>query len=186
MGRKAKVTEEQLEEAIRRNLKGESLRKLGAEYGVCESSLRQRMAKFDERMALERGEIKTAGKLLYRAECAVRSLPKAAQISARGLAETLLQTYGELATTAQLSASTARYLSQCANNEVRKIDQNNSLIDVDALKGVAVLQSMANDAAKIPSSLIQANKELLSQTDALNQNMAEKSDDELKAILDGG
>lgn len=61
---------------------------------------------------------------------------------------------------ADLSAKTAYRFASLANTEAGKIDDANVMSDesVAAIKGVAVLQKMANEASIVPMGLLSANR----------------------------
>lgn len=152
MGRKSKLSEKQWGDIERRMLEGEPIRALAREYGISESSIRERKSAHVE-------TIKTVANQIVATERAVMELPIAAQISAHNLASKLRAISDNLASAAQYGAQTAHRLNALANSEVAKIDDANPLQSSESLKGVLVLTKLANDSASIALNLLAANKE---------------------------
>lgn len=156
MGRRSKLSGAQWAEIERRMLEGESVRALAREYGVGESSIRERKTAHVE-------SIKTVANQIVAAERAIMALPISAQISAHNLASKLRAISDNLASAAMHGAATAHRLSALANSEVAKVDDAQPLASVESLKGVAALTKLANDSAAIALNLIAANKETVKQ-----------------------
>ena len=151
MGRKSKLTEVQWGDILRRSLDGESIRALAREFGVAESSVR-------EKISAQSAQIKTVANQIVATEQALKSLPIAAQINAHNLAAKLQAISGHMATGAEYHAATFNRLSLLASKQVQLIDEGNPVGDGDLLRGVAALTSLANEAAKTPLALLTANK----------------------------
>lgn len=154
MGRKSKLTESQWEEIKRRLLEGESGRSLADEYGVSETAIRKRVSS-------QVSEIKSVANQLASAQTALSKLPVSSQISAQTLAQRLVSISNHLASAADYGAATAHRLAGIAHNKIAEIDDADptGAKSVEALKGVAVLTKLANDASHIPMNLLAANKE---------------------------
>ncbi len=158
MGRKSKLTAEQWLIVERRMVEGESIRALAREYGVAESSIRQRKT-------TQVAEIRNAATALVAAERTIASLPISAQISAHTLAARLRAISDSLAGAAQMGAATAHRLSAIANSQVAKVDDADPSKSMDMLRDVAVLTKMANEASTIGLNLLSANKEIVKNAD---------------------
>lgn len=171
MGRKSKLTDKQWAEIERRMLEGEPVRALAREFGVSESSIR-------ERKSAQVTEIKTVAQQIVATERAVMALPIAAQITAHNLAAKLRSISDSIASAAESGAKTAHRLSALANSEVSKIDDAAPLESVESLKGVAVLTKLANDSAAIALNLLAANK------DTTKQHFGEDAGDDLPTRIE--
>jgi hypothetical protein len=158
MGRKSKLTEDQWAELFRRVAEGESRRKLADEYGLKESSIRQREAKTGKT-----AEVQQVAKMMVETEAAYKSLPISAQINAQKLADKLRSISDSLASAADLGAKTAHRLQALANSEVAKVDDANPLASVESLRNVGILTKLGNDSASIALNLLSANKETVKE-----------------------
>jgi hypothetical protein len=138
----------------RSKLKGDKARAIAREFGIAESTIR-------ERFSDEHRKVKDVANQLVTAESALKALPISAQISALNLAEELKAISSHLAGAAKYGAATAHRLSGIAHAKVQLIDDAAPLDEesMESLKGVAVLTRMANDASVIPMSLLSANRE---------------------------
>lgn len=163
MGRPSKLTEKQWAEVERRLLEGESRRAIAREFGVSESTIR-------ERLSAQVEEIKTVAHQIVATERALTAMPISAQVSAQNLAAKLRSISDNLASAADYGARTAHRLNALANSEVAKVDDADPLSSLEALKGVSVLTRLANDAASAGFNLLAANKEIVK---GLNQDEPE-------------
>lgn len=158
MGRKSPLTEKQWQEIGRRLLDGEAGRLLSREYDVSESAIRKRFG-------AQTKKIKDVANQLVATDAAFKALPISAQISARTLADRLIAISGHLAGAAEYGAATAHRLSGIANANIQQIDDAKPLDQgsLEALKGVAVLTKMANEASEIGVNLLRANKDAVDE-----------------------
>lgn len=156
MGRKSKLTEQQWHEIERRMLEGEKTRALAREFGVSESTIR-------ERKSAQVAEIQKAAETIVAGEQALANLPISAQISAQNLAARLRSISNHLAGAAEYGAATAHRLSGIAHAKVQEIDDAKPLDaeSFEALRGVSVLTKMANESSVIGINLLSANKEMV-------------------------
>jgi hypothetical protein len=154
MGRRSKLTDRQWQQIGERLLKGDKARAIAREFGVAESTIR-------ERFSDEHRKVKDVANQLVTAETALKALPISAQISALNLAEELKAISTHLAGAAKYGAATAHRLSGIAHAKVQLIDDAAPLNEesLESLKGVAVLTNMANAASTIPMNLLAANKD---------------------------
>ena len=156
MARPSKLTDKQWSEVERRHLAGETLRGLAKEFGVTDTAIRKRISS-------QTKEIKEVAAQIVATEQRFAALPVSSQISARTLADELKAISHHMASAAKYSAMTSHRLSALANVETDKIDDANPLSNEAALKGVAALTRMSNDAAVVPLGLMNANKEMLKE-----------------------
>ena len=158
MGRKSKLTDKQWQEAQARALEGESIRSLAKAFGIAESTMR-------EKISGETAQIKSVANQIVATNMAVKALPISAQITAHSLASRLQAITENMLGAADQSAATAHRLSAIANNQVQQINDVDPFGEVgpDAMRGIAALTNLANEAAKIPLNLINANKEQMSK-----------------------
>lgn len=172
MGRKSALTPEQWAEIDRRILlEGESVFKLAKEFGVNESSIRRKVKPNKAEKAEQahsHPEIRAMAERKVAADSEVEKvarqiaqLPVATQRVVTDLAARLSNISGHLAGAAEFGAATAHRLAGIAHAKVQEIDDAAPLNDesVAALKGVAVLTKMANEASTIGVNLLAANKD---------------------------
>lgn len=154
MGRKSKLTEAQWAEIESRMLNGESRTSLGKEFGIAESSIR-------EKFKGQTDTIKVVANKMADAALALRSLPIPAQITANSLARKLIDISENLASAAMHGSATAHRLNALANSEVSKVDDADPLKSIKQLRNVGVLTKLANESASIGINLLAANKEAI-------------------------
>ncbi len=158
MGTKPKLTEKKWEEIGKRLLSGETGRSLAREFGVSEAAIRKRFG-------AQVKQIKDVANQIVATEKAFKSLPISSQISARTLADELLDISTHLAGAARLGAATAHRLSGIANGKVSEIDDGKPLDEssMGSLKSIAALTKIANSSAEIGINLLRANKEVVAE-----------------------
>lgn len=196
MGRKSSLTPEQWVQVERRHLvDGESINSLAAEFGVNESSIRRRIK--PNKAELPNGEKPLRVLAEQKAEAdrqsrriadQIAELPIARQQIVTDLASMLTDISSHLASAAKYGAATAHRLAGIAHVKAAEIDDAKPLNEesVNALKGIAVLTKMANDASEIGVNLLRANKEAV---DDINRRAAEESrvenytDEQLDALI---
>lgn len=154
MGRKSKLTEKQWDDIKQRLLNGETAATLADEYVIHPAAISRKLA---ENIATT----KTVANQILSAEVALKSMPIAQQIATINLVDQLRFISGHLAGAANFGAATAHRLSGIAHGKVQEIDDSRPMDQesMEALKGVAVLTRMANDASQIGVDLLKANKE---------------------------
>lgn len=162
MGRPSKLTLEQWTEIEARMLSGESRTSLGREFGIAESSIRERFKGHTD-------SIKSVATKMADATLALRSLPVAAQISANGLARKLIEVSENLAMAAVHGSATAHRLNALANSEVARVDDADPMASLDSLRNVGVLTKLANDSASIGLNLLSANKERIAKLNEIEE-----------------
>jgi len=154
MARPSKLTDAQWEKIGKRILAGESAASLAREYGVSKTAISLRVSKRVD-------AVKDAANQLVAADAAMAKLNVSEQITARSLADDLKAISMHLAGAARYGASTAHRLAGIANAKAAEVDDAAPLDDEsrEALKDVAVLGKMANEASEIGLNLLKANKD---------------------------
>ena len=171
MGRKSKLTDKQWSEIDRRLIAGESARSLAKEFGIAESTIRERFSDAHKK-------IKTVANQIVETEQALRALPVSAQISAHNLASELIAISTHLSSAAKLGAMTAHRLAGIANNQVQYVDDAEPEKSTEALQRIAVLSKIANTSAEIGVNILRANKEMI---DTMNRPQDQNTDDDTRA-----
>ena len=143
MGRKSKLTEKQWEEVGRRHLEGESLRSLAREFGVGESTVR-------EKISAQSAQIKKVANQIVEVEIAKKNLPVSAQISALNLAQRLLMISESLSDAAVAGANTAKLISERTHEKLSKLQ---TLTDED-VKGAIAASMAVNQSGKMGMDIL--------------------------------
>lgn len=166
MGRKSAITPDQFAQIERRHLiDGVSIRALAKEYGVDEKAIRRRISPQKSALENDAKPLLALASEKIEADAKVRdisaqiaALPAARQSTLNDLIPKLVSISGHLASGAEYGAATFHRLSALAHQEVAKIDDAEPLKSSDALRGIAALTTLANEAAKTPINLLAANK----------------------------
>lgn len=166
MGRKSKLSPDQWAEVERRILEGESIKGLGREFGISDSSIRERIAK-----AGRLPQVREVAEKILDAEQSLAALPISSQISARNLADKLRSISDNLASAADLGAQTAHHLNGLAHSVAVKITRANLSQSGDRLKEAAALIRVGNEAAQTATTLVMTQKD---QFKKANQKPLEK------------
>lgn len=154
MGRPSKLTDAQWEKIGKRLLAGESTASLAREYGVSKATISGR---FSERSK----NVKAVANQIVATDSALSFLNVSEQIAAFSLADELKAISKHLAGAGRYGAATSHRLSGIAHGKAMEIDDAAPLDEesIKALKGIAVLTRMSNEAAEIGINLLRANKE---------------------------
>ena len=152
MARPSKLTPDQWQEVGRRIAAGEGTRDVAKEFDIDPAAISRRFPHQSQQA------VRNVAHQLAEAQSALAVLPVAQQHVALNLADELRAISTNLAGAARFGSATAHRLAALAHGEVSKIDQAAPL-DIEALKGASALTRMANDAAVIPTSLLNANKD---------------------------
>lgn len=155
MGRPSKLTEAQWDEIRRRLLEGERAADLAREYGVSKTRISENVSK-------RASAVKDVAKQIVAAEVSFRKLSVSEQFDTVSILRNLTNTLGHLSSAAAYNAATSHRLAGIANMKVAEIDDAAPLDDKsrEALKDIAVLTRMANEASEIGLNLVKANKEI--------------------------
>jgi hypothetical protein len=159
MGRKRKLSEDQLRRLQERHIAGESIRKLAAEAKMAESSLRALISS-------ESAQIKAVANQMVSAERAFNALPISAQITAKTLAAKLMRIMDNMATGAELASGSYMKLMMAHNAQAQLVDEADPMGTQPgnekagaALLAMAALGKLANQAAEVPMSMLNAMKD---------------------------
>jgi hypothetical protein len=160
MGRPSKLTEAQWDEIRRRLLEGEKAADLAREYGVSKTRISENVSK-------RASAVKDVAKQIVKAESDFRKLSVSEQFDTVSILRNLTNTFGHLSSAAAYNAATAHRLAGIAHMKVAEIDDAAPLTEesLGALKGIAVLTRMANEASEIGMNLVRANKEVFAVSD---------------------
>ena len=154
MGRKSKLSDAQWLEIERRLLDGEAIRALAREFEVSDAAIRQRG------IPSRAQKTKDVANQIVATERALSELPISSQINAQNYAARLRSMSDHVLNAAHYGAATSHRLAGIAHAKVQEIDDAAPLDEKsrDALRDVAALTKLANDASAIPLSLMAANK----------------------------
>ncbi len=153
MSRPPALTPEQQEEVRRRLAGGEGVRALAREFKVGDATIR--------RLSAHSAQIRQVAETVAAAQTALAALPMPQQHAALSLAEKLRSISMSYASAAELGAKTAHRFHALANSEAQKVDDINPLSpeSMEAMKGIAVLTKLGNEALVPASNLLAANKD---------------------------
>lgn len=155
MGRKSKLTEKQWDEVIRRNLAGESISKLAAEFEVSRSAM-------TEKISARVSGIKDVANQMVTAERAFRSVPAADRphvITVRDRLSVLEDIYLQ---TAEVAARNSMHMHNLAAEQKQFMDDADPLghpASKAAVKAFTSLTAAGNLAMVVPSTLLKASQE---------------------------
>ena len=178
MARKSRLTDEQWNQIITRNLNGESIRSLAREFGITETAIRKRISS-------QTKQIKSVAKQIVTVEEKLSAMPISSQIQVRTYAERLRAISNHMASAAEYGAATAHRLAQIANSQAEKIDDVSPESSIETIKTVAVLTRTANEAADLSVRLAKVSAGA-GLDDREEKKIALLSDEELYAIAAGG
>lgn len=153
VGRPSKLAPGQWAEIERRLTGGESQAALAKEFKVSRAVISERFSGVSE-------PVRKVAQQLAEAQSALATLPPAQQYNALSLAEKLRNISASYASAAELGAKTGHRLHALANSEVGKVDDADPLSpdSLEAMKGIALLTKLGNDALVPASNLLAANK----------------------------
>jgi predicted DNA-binding protein YlxM (UPF0122 family) len=149
-----KISEKQKKEIAARYELGESMRKIALSYNVTEGAIRKLVGTHIK-------PLKAVAKQLATAELAMESFSIGTQVKIRTMTDTLKGITEHISSAAEYSARNAHRLSVIANGQIDKIDEVDPMLTEDAMRSVAALTKMANEASQIPINLLNASKEQL-------------------------
>ena len=145
MGRKAKLTPQQIKHYQDRHLAGESIRSLAKLAGVGEATLRDYIGESARK-------IKDVANQIVATDLALKSLPIHAQTAAQDHAARIQRMRANLATGFEMLSGNFMRLASMSQTELAKVDETAMLEEktLDRLKSVARLTRMANDSVEAP------------------------------------
>jgi hypothetical protein len=158
MARPSKLSPAQWREVERRSAEGEGARALAKEFGVDEAAIRRRVNP-------QTPQVRKVAAKLAEVQTELAALPLAQQYNAISLADKLRNISVSLAAAAECGAATAHRLAALANGEVQKINDAEIMKpeSLEAMRGVAALTKLSNEAASTGLNLLSANKETVTK-----------------------
>lgn len=158
MARPSKLTQKQWDIVERRLLEGEKPAALAKEFDIDRAAISRRFSQ-------QTKTVKSVANQMLAAEDALRALPVAQQLNAINLVDQLRSISGHLAGAANYGAATAHRLAGIASGRAALVDYDAPLGDegINELKGIAMLQRVANEAGEIGVKLLNANREAMAQ-----------------------
>lgn len=176
MARKSVLSEKQWAQIQSRLLAGEGIRPLAREFGVSDTAIRKRFSSQNK-------QVKDVAQQVVAADAAFKALPVSLQITAQSLIDDLKAVSMHLAGAAKFGAATAHRLSGIAHGQVDKIDDANPMESQDVLQGISALMKIANDSSTIGMNLLNANKDMLREAQAVAQESKADLLRDIAAIL---
>ena len=141
MGRRSKLSEKQWAEVIRRHVDGESIRSLAKEFGVGESTIR-------EKISAESAQIKKVSNQIVETNRAVKALPISAQIVAHSRAQRLLAMESLADDVAMAGLGHAKRVSSAISARMEAM-QDEELMDGENLKQLMAAGMVINTHSKL-------------------------------------
>lgn len=184
MGRKSALTPDQWVEVERLHfIDGVSVNSLAKRFGVNESVIRRKIK--PNKAEAEPGQESLRDIALRKVEAdaqarrvneQIAELPIARQNIVVNLSKKLTAISEHLAGAAEFGAATAHRLAGIAHGKVQEIDDADPFAadSMESLKGVTVLMKMANEAAVIPTALLNANKDTVKRLNEPDETEAPK------------
>lgn len=171
MARPSKLTEKQWAQIKDRLLKGDAIGAVAKDFKIGRTTITDRFP----------GGLKSLKELanqIVSVDSVFAALPVSDRVSVTSLVEELKAISGHLASAARFGSATAHRLAGIAHNQVQLLDDAEPLGEesMDALKGIAVLTRMSNDASVIGINLLNANKESVKIINNAPQTMARTID----------
>lgn len=170
MGRKSALSDKQWEKIGQRLLAGESTSQLAREYGVSKSTISGR---FSERT----NRVKAAAGLIVQTETALQKLTVSERISARSVADDLMEMSRDIVGAGRLGAATAFRLAEMAHDQVQKVNPADldGEVSEKALKNVGKLARLKNEAGAMAINIMSAsNKDAYKHAQQAEQVMPVK------------
>lgn len=158
MARPSKLSPSQWGAITDRLTQGESISKLAKEYGVSRAAISGRLSEKVE-------AVKEAANQLVKADDALKALPVSDRVSAINLAERLKSISANLAGAADYGARTAHKLHAIAHTQTEALDGYDPMASPDAVKSIAILTDLANNAGRMGVELLKANKDTVDKFD---------------------
>lgn len=167
MGRPSKLSPDQWADIEKRLLAGEGASELAREFKVHPAQITRRLSQVTQ-------NVRNVAQMIAESQTALAELPVAQQYNALSLADKLRSISNSLASGAELSAKNYHRVTALANAELQRVDDAEPMSETSlaALKNVAALTKLGNDAAQTPINLLAANK------DAVKRINGEAEDEE--------
>lgn len=167
MGRPSKLTDAQWERIGKRLLAGESNAALAREFNISKANISGRFSKRTE-------TVKNVANQIVATDRAISFLNVSEQIAAFSLADELKAISMHMAGAGKFGAATSHRLAMLANAQVSKIDETDPMESQEILQGISALTKMSNDASMIPINLLNSQREMIRDLNAVgNKTNAE-------------
>jgi len=157
---KSALSPQQQAEVRLRLAAGEGLRALAREYGVGGATI--------SRLSEHAEQVRNVAEQVAAAQTALAVLPIHQQHQALTLADKLRNISMSFACAAELGAKTAHRFHALANSQAQLVDDVNPLSpeSIEAMRGIAMMTKVGNDALVPATSLLSANKEIVAKANA--------------------
>jgi len=142
---------------------GQSIRSIAREFGLADTSIRTHFG-------LQVKKVKEVANQIVAAEIALSNLPENLQLQACRLADDLRSISKHIGSGSKFGAMTYHRLSGIANQQVDKINEADIEGSIQHLQNVAVITRTANEAARIPIDLLNANKKIIDELNSPSQH----------------
>lgn len=148
MGRKAKLTPQQIKHYQDRHVEGESIRSLAKEAGVSEVTLRGYIGETARK-------INHVANQIVATDLALKSLPIAAQTQAQDRAARIQRMRANLESGMEMLSGNFMRIAAMTQTELAKVDETDLLSEktIDRLRSVSRLTQMANTSVEVPMRL---------------------------------
>lgn len=162
MGRKAKLTPQQIKHYQDRHVEGESIRSLAKEAGVSEVTLRGYIGETARK-------INNVANQIVAADWALKSLPIAAQAQAQDRAARIQRMKANLESGMEMLSGNFMRLASMSQTELSKVDETALTEDstIERLRSVSRLTAMANTSVEVPMRMAAA----LAQAETQDENV---------------
>lgn len=151
MGRRSKLTEKQWMEISQRALNGEPMRALAREFGIAESSLR-------EKISAQNAQIKALANQKVTLESKIKALPVTAQVQVFNLADELAAIQTNIVGAGRYGSVIAKHSLKIAAKQMATVDPDDPMESADTLQAISGLTRIANDASTIGMTLTRYNQ----------------------------
>lgn len=156
MARPSKITDEELEQIANRVLAGESLSAVCREFGVDKGNTQRRITQRNT-------TIKALANQKATVLAEIRAQPVKQQLLINELAEGIMAMNSNLLKHGVSASVRGAELSAAANKRLAMAISEDGTVDVEALKEVAALGRMANEASEVPMGLVKANQDAINK-----------------------
>lgn len=151
MGRKAKLTPQQIKRYQDRHVEGESIRSLAKEAGVSEVTLRGYIGEAARK-------INSVANQIVATDLALKSLPISAQVQAQDRAARIQRMKANLESGMEMLSGNFMRIAAMTQTELSKVDETDLLSEkmIDRLRSVSRLTQMANTSVEVPMRMAAA------------------------------
>lgn len=155
MGRPSKLTPDEWAAVERRILAGEPGRRVGADFGISETAIRQKLGAI-KTVHAQSLQVRSIAHKLAEAGAELAALPPGPRAAAIDMAERLRGISSNLTGAAEHGSATSHRLAEIASAQVAKINAEDPMESQDILQAISALTKMSNDAGSMGVNLIAA------------------------------